>query len=304
MAFSCSLYLVALALLINNFKQLKMKKITLLLSAMLLTFAAQSQTLLTQSADPVNVTDGGVACWDSTGGTYSENNFYRAYDLSDFGVTGAFVISEVQYGQGSADDGKLINLNIYTADTDALESATLTFVASASHISSSADDLSLVTVPLVATIPAGSIVVFEVNAPDSGTNTGETYFPGINLVGEDDDSYLSAVDCSIISPTKTSDIGFPDNQYVMNVLGDELLSVGENLAASVSVYPSPATDVLNVQLPSNVVVQNSSLVSVLGKTTGVTLSNGVMNVSGIAPGVYFLNLETNMGTYTQKVIKQ
>lgn len=281
-----------------------MKKITLLLSAMMLTLAAQSQTLLTQSDDPVNVTDGGVACWDNVGLTYSENSFYRAYVLDDFGVTGSFVISEVQYGQGTADDGKLINLNIYTANTDDLATATLTLIGGTTHISSSADDLSLVTEPLVATIPAGSIVVFEVNAPDSGVNTGETFFPGINLIGENDDSYLKAVDCSINEPTTATTIGFPDNQYVMNVLGDELLSVGDNLAEMVSVYPSPATDVLNVKLPSNVVLQNSALVSILGKTTGVTLSNGVMNVSGIAPGVYFLNLETNMGTYTQKVIKQ
>ncbi|WP_347372961.1 T9SS type A sorting domain-containing protein [Aequorivita sp. Q41] len=281
-----------------------MKKITLALVAVMLTFAAQSQTILTQSADPVNVVDGGVACWDNVGLTYSENSFFRAYYLTDFGVNGDFAVSEVQYGQGSADDGKLINLNIYTADTDDLAVANLNLIASTTHTSSSADDLSLVTVPMTATIPAGSIVVFEVNAPSSGTNTGETFFPGVNNAGEDDDSYLSAVDCAITEPTTTSAIGFPDNQYLMNVVGDDLLSVGENLAEVVSVYPSPATDVLNIKLPTNIEVQNSSLVSVLGKTTGVTYSNGTMNVSGIAPGVYFLTLDTNLGSYTQKVIKQ
>ncbi len=281
-----------------------MKKITLAVVALMVAFATQAQVILTQSVDPVNVTDGGVACWDSTGGTFSNNSFYRAYVLDDFGVTGDFVITEVQYGQGSADEGKQIFVNIYTADTDDLAVATLSFVATGSHTSTAADDLSLVTVEVDATIPAGSIVVFEVNAPDSGTNTGETFFPGINNAGENDDSYLAALDCAITEPTPATAIGFPDNQYVMNVIGDEVLSVGENLASSVSVYPSPATDVLNVKLPSNLEVLNSSLVSVLGKTTGVTYSNGVMNVSGIAPGVYFLNLETNMGTYTQKVIKQ
>ncbi len=69
MAFCSSVYLVALTLLINNIKYFKMKKITLLLSAMLLTFAAQSQTLLTQSADPVNVTDGGILLVELTAKT-------------------------------------------------------------------------------------------------------------------------------------------------------------------------------------------------------------------------------------------
>lgn len=281
-----------------------MKKITLLAFAVILTVAVQAQTLLTQSLDPVTVTDGGVACWDATGGTYSNNSFFRAYDMADFGVSGSFVISEVQYGQGTADDGKIINLNIYTASSTDVASATLSLVGSTTHVSSAADDLSLVTVPMAATIPAGSIVVFEVNAADSGTNTGETYFPGINAVGENDDSYLMAADCGLTTPATTTSIGFPDNQYVMNVLGDEVLSVGDNLSEVVSVYPNPASTVLNVKLPSNIEVNSASLVDVLGKTTGVEYSNGEMNVSGIALGIYILKLETNFGSYTQKVVKQ
>lgn len=281
-----------------------MKKITLLAFAVILTVAAQAQTLLTQSLDPVTVTDGGVACWDGTGGTYSSNSFFRAYDLADFGVSGSFVISEVQYGQGTADDGKIINLNVYTASSTDLTSATLSLVGSTTHVSSAADDLSLVTVPMATTIPAGSIVVFEVNAPDSGTNTGETYFPGINAAGENDDSYLMAEDCGLTTPNTTTSIGFPDNQYVMNVLGDEVLSVGDNLSEVVSVYPNPASTVLNVKLPSNIEVKRASLIDVLGKTTGAEYSNGEMNVSGIAPGIYILKLETNFGSYVQKVVKQ
>ena len=73
-----------------------MKKITLLLSACMLSVAIQAQTLLTQSNDPVNVTDGGVACWSSPtnggDGTYSNNSFYRAYVLDDFGITGDFLM--------------------------------------------------------------------------------------------------------------------------------------------------------------------------------------------------------------------
>ncbi len=280
-----------------------MKKITLLVITIMLSVASQAQTLLTQSGDPVNVTDGGVACWDNAGGSYSANSFLRAYDLSDFDVTGSFEITEVQYGQGSADDGKIINLNIYTASEIDLTFAELTLIGGTTHTSSAADDLSLIKVPLELTIPAGSIVVFEVNAGDSNGNAGETYFPGVNVAGETDFSYLMAEDCGISEPTPVGEVAGPE-YYVMNILGNQVLSVGTNLADVVSVYPSPATDVLNIKLPSSVDVKSVSLINVLGKTTGVTYSNGEMNVSGLAAGVYFLNIETNLGAYTQKVVKQ
>lgn len=281
-----------------------MKKITLFTLSLMLSLVTQAQTLLTQSVDPVTVSVGGVACWNGGTGEYSENSFFRVYDLADFGVSGSFEISEVQYGQGSADEGKLIILNIYTASSTDLTSATLTFVGGTDHVSSSADDLSLVSVPLNVTIPAGSIVVFEVNAPSSGTNIGETYFPGFNAAGENDDSYLQAVDCGLVTPNTTTSIGVPDNQYVMNVVGDEVLSVGDILSEVVSVFPSPATTVLKIKVPSNIEIKGASLYDVLGKAVGVVYSDGEMNVSGIEPGIYILNLETNFGSYTQKVIKQ
>ncbi len=281
-----------------------MKKITLFAFSLMLSVFAQAQTLLTQSVDPINVTVGGVACWDGTSGTYSNNSFFRVYDLADFGVSGSFLISEVQYGQGTADDGKVVTLNIYTSDSTDLTSANLTIMGSVDHISSSSDDLSLVTEEINVLIPSGSIVVFELNAPDSGTNTGETFFPGINEAGENDDSYLQAVDCGLENPNTTTSIGFPDNQYVMNVLGDEILSVVDNLSEVVSVYPNPASTVLNVKVPSNIEINRAYLIDVFGKTIEAVYSNGEMNVSGIAAGIYILKLETNFGFYIQKVLKQ
>ncbi|WP_310992626.1 T9SS type A sorting domain-containing protein [Aequorivita marina] len=95
------------------------------------------------------------------------------------------------------------------------------------------------------------------------------------------------------------------SDFVMTVSGEcNPLSVGDNLLSEVSVYPSPATDVLNISLPSNVEVESATLFSILGENTGVSYSNGKMNVSGLSSGVYFLNLETNLGAYTQKIVKQ
>lgn len=281
-----------------------MKKITLLAVAFVFAITAQAQITLTQSLDPVTVDDGGVACWDSTGGTYSQNSFWRAYDLADFGVTGSFELSSVEYGQGSADDGKEITLNIHTADNIDLSVATLTLVATATHISSSADDLSLISEAISGTVPAGSIVVFEVSAGDSGVNVGETYFPGNNSAGENAPSYLSAADCGITSPTPVGDV-VPDAEfYVMNVIGEEVLGVNDNLSDVVSIYPNPAVNELNVNIPSNIEINSAVLYDVLGKDTGLKLVNGSFNTSNLARGVYMLNIQTERGSLTEKIVKR
>lgn len=99
-------------------------------------------------------------------------------------------------------------------------------------------------------------------------------------------------------------IGEPFPSLAWTLTGTETIGIEDNLAESVSVFPNPATSVLNISLPSNIEVTNSSLIDMLGRTTGVVYNNGEMNISGLAPGVYILNLETTAGSYTQKVIKQ
>lgn len=99
-------------------------------------------------------------------------------------------------------------------------------------------------------------------------------------------------------------IGEPFPSFAWKMTDEERLSVGDNFAEMVSVYPNPATDVININLPASVEVVSSSLVDILGKTTGVTYQNGQMNIGALAQGVYFLNLETNQGSFTQKIVKQ
>ncbi|MCX7549133.1 T9SS type A sorting domain-containing protein [Xanthomarina sp. F1114] len=278
------------------------KNYILFLFSLLFVGVLTAQTTLTQSVDPLNVTDGGVACWNSGDGTYSENSFLRAYNLADFGVTDDFEVSSVQYGQGSADDGKVITVSIYTASSDNLGSATLTLIASADHTSSSADDLSLVTVPLTATIPAGSTIAFEVTAGDSGTNAGETFFPGINAAGENDDSYLVAVDCGMATPTTATVIGFPDNQYVMNVVGD-VLGIEEYSLNNLSIYPNPINDVLNIQLNEAIKIKDVKVYSITGQIVIQGQNQRKLNVSQLNPGVYLLKIQTDRGDITRKIIK-
>lgn len=278
------------------------KNYILFLLIVLFVWVGQAQVVLTQSVDPNSVTDGGVACWSSASGEYRENSFFRAYNLADFSVAGDFEIGSVQYGQGAADDGKVITVNIYTATSDNLTTATLTLVQSATHISSSADDLSLITVPITATIPAGSTIAFEVLAGDSGTNTGETFFPGINAAGENDDSYIMSTGCSINAPATLASIGFGDNQYVMNVV-ENILSVDEFSLERVSVFPNPVLNELHIDLHNSIQVESAKIYSITGQVVLQVQDKKDIDVSSLNPGVYLLRVETTKGTLTRKIVK-
>jgi len=277
-----------------------MKKITLLIASFLVASVGFAQITLTQSVDD-SVVEDGVACGVASSAT-AQNNWWRSYNLADFpAVTGSFEITSVEFGVGQVDFGDAnLFINIYSTDA-AFPGGNLTLLTDAAPTVTSAD--------------VGSIVVAVFDTPVTVSNTDEIV---VELVGLDDDivafrigqnelgetgvSYLSALDCSINEPTPIADIGFPDN-IILNLIGDNVLAIGDNLAEVSSVYPNPTINVLNVKLPSNVDVLEANLYDILGQNTGLRLVNGTMNTANLARGVYILNVETSAGTLTQKVIK-
>jgi hypothetical protein len=94
--------------------------------------------------------------------------------------------------------------------------------------------------------------------------------------------------------------------HVFSIVGqcDPLLSVGENIGDLVSIFPNPTQDVLNVSVPSTVKINNVVLYDVVGKNTGLTLDNGTINTSSLARGIYILNIQTDRGALTEKIVKQ
>jgi len=80
-------------------------------------------------------------------------------------------------------------------------------------------------------------------------------------------------------------------------------SVVENPANTISIYPNPATTVLNVEAEGYSTIE---IVNLLGQTvyTANTTSNMQINVSNLNNGVYFVRLNGANGTATQKFIKK
>ncbi len=275
-----------------------MKKITLLLLAVAFSFTTNAQTILSQNTDEVFV-PGGVSC----GG--GDNQWYREYVLPDEGVTFAnIVILGAEFGIEAIDGPETLTINVYegAGGFPAGFPGSLTLLDTVDVTVDVGNIGSKVSVdfPNAIEIAGTSTLVVEIVQP---TASGNNLFLGATAE-ETKVSWIASTQCSVTVPVTMDDVGFPDAHHLINLVIDEVLSVGDNLAEVSSIYPNPMTNELNVKVPSNVEITNATLFDILGKDTGVKTVNGTMNTSSLTAGIYMLKVETSAGTFTQKVIKQ
>tara|TARA_R110002072_G_scaffold175538_3_gene331380 strand:+ start:10356 stop:11183 length:828 start_codon:yes stop_codon:yes gene_type:complete len=275
-----------------------MKKITLFFAAVLFSVTIQAQTTLTHNTDDIITSTNSVAC---QGG---DNLQARVFILGDFGITGDFEISEGALGVQSISADVNLTVNIYEVD-DLFPAG---FPGSATLLGSQVvtvpfgSDLTIVeyTFDTPVLVPAGTErILVEVSQELDGIS----WFIG-GTAAQTDHPWLASVQCEVLEYLAPADIGFPDAHYYINVTGEEVLSVGDNLADVVSIFPVPATDVLNVKVPSSIEISEVTLHDLLGRNTGAIFSNGAINVSDLSRGVYMLTVKTTEGTLTQKVVKK
>ena len=277
-----------------------MKKITLLAVACLFAATSFAQVTLTYNTDTTVTATNSVGC---PGG---DNNWARNFLVADFPALPAnYQIVRGTIGVQSSDGANEdILVNVYSSDDG--------FPASFPSGGATLEGSQVVTIPGGTTeasvdfdfdtpvvIPPGTLaVIVEVH-----TDLGIQFFIG-GTNAETADGYLKSDQCATPDYVTTTSIGFGDAHFLINVEAEELLGVGDNIEELVSVYPNPAANVLNVDVPSNVEVLGANLYDVLGKDTGVSLDNGSMNTSSLSRGVYILNVTTSAGTLTKKVVKE
>ena len=262
----------------------------------------ESMVIITQSNTQTIESGAEIACASPT--SFRDNWLYRDFDLAnDHGITGAFEVTSVEFAIGpiTTPAGFNITVTLYST-TDPFPPLSGTMQGQAIHLATNGDAESMISLPLAATIPAGERMIMEVSIIDDLTDTNFMRF-GCNNDGETGPSYIDAPACGTTGITPFSALGLTQG-VVWNVIGDEVLGVGDNALSKISVYPNPASDVLNVNVPANLEVKGAILYDVLGKNTGIQLVNGTMNTSSLARGIYMLNVNTNAGTFTKKVIKQ
>lgn len=81
-------------------------------------------------------------------------------------------------------------------------------------------------------------------------------------------------------------------------------SIDTTLAGSFSVYPNPAKDVLNIANSIGAEINTVTVSDINGRTVKQFGSVSQINISDLNAGVYFVNISSNEGSLTKKVVKQ
>ncbi len=85
-------------------------------------------------------------------------------------------------------------------------------------------------------------------------------------------------------------------------------SVNSPLAGSFSVYPNPAKDVLNISNSISAEINSITIADINGRTIKQFDANGSVdsqiNIGDLNAGVYFVNIHSNEGSLTKKIVKQ
>ena len=304
-----------------------MKKITLTLAAFALVFTAFAQDVvierITDNTTALITTNGdedaGVYCSDFFTleedvilGSFTFPGFYSsATEIGDLLLGGDFFIYVDGGGFPDSDPttaDALVNLTnvqlgagLELRIVDDLEAGWIVNVTAANggtQVTLPAGDYWVAFAPAVV---GGSAGAGRWNWNGSFTTQTGIFPANESLIIDSDDLFgAGATDWTGISSLIGAD--FPS--FGLTLTNEEAAGLGENDLVGASVYPNPATNVINVDFSSNVELKSAVLFDVLGKNTGAALVNGSMNIADLAAGVYILNIETNNGSLTQKVIKQ
>lgn len=92
-----------------------------------------------------------------------------------------------------------------------------------------------------------------------------------------------------------------------NIVFDSNLGTNEVLASQFSVYPNPASNVINISNADNILVNGVEILDMNGRTVkSVKLDNvteAQINVAELSAGMYLMNITSDNGTTTKKIVK-
>jgi hypothetical protein len=86
-----------------------------------------------------------------------------------------------------------------------------------------------------------------------------------------------------------------------------VLSTNNFLASKLSVYPNPATNVINISSTINTTINKVEMTDLNGRvvmTQNVNATSGQIAIADLATGVYMMKISTDQGTAVKKIVKQ
>jgi subtilisin family serine protease len=174
------------------------------------------EVTITHSVSQEIIQGNSVSCNSGLGN--AENGYLRTFTLEDFDITSDFNVTSVSFGVESATVTQPMTVKLYTLEGSAVVYDNMTLIGS-TVTTLQAQQLSMVSVPVEGTAPAGSTLVVELDSPNL-QDIGGFFFPGSNNLGQTSSTYLRSETCGVNQPTPTEQIGFPGMHLVMNVTGD------------------------------------------------------------------------------------
>jgi Zn-dependent metalloprotease len=210
---------------------------------------------ITHSLDQSIMEYNSVACWNGVDAT-TDNSFWRAFNLLDFGISGNFEVSNVEIGLEViffVYTDLQLTVNLYTSEGGLFPTGMLNFIGGATYAIEE-QAYTMLSLPVTGVAHVGSELVVEIFSPG-----GSFFIIGSNNLGQTGPSYLSAWECGFTSPIDLADLGFPDMHIVMNVTGTY-----ENICPWLSVMPHIG-------------------VTPMGSSTDVSV---MVDADGLYPGIY------------------
>lgn len=80
-----------------------------------------------------------------------------------------------------------------------------------------------------------------------------------------------------------------------------LLTSNEFVQQNFNIYPNPTSDILNISLENNLVLEHVTIYNNLGQAVKTTTEN-VIDLSYLEKGLYFVEVTTNQGKATKKLV--
>ena len=186
--------------------------------------------VITQSASQTITALNSGSC--NNGGIHTDNSYWRAFNMATFTGSRQYNVTSVSFGVEVANVTQQVLVRLYTTTNFPTGfPGSLTPIASTIIDVTNAQSGTMVTTPLVATVPAGtSQLVMELFTPDGQAT--RSFFVGSNAAAQTGPSYISARDCGLATPTDVATTSFSSMHIVFDVNG----SCG---AATSTPTPSP-----------------------------------------------------------------
>lgn len=239
----------------------------------------------------------------------SDNIFFRTYVPSEFGIEQTFDITGVNFlasfnDIGGTDPTVTATIRIYTSDVP-FPDGPLNQLGSKQFEVTAADDNTLIEVlfdnPISVTVETEVIIALDIPASPDPPNH-YAFLIGANEAGETAPGYLESQGCSITPPFAFDDLTSEANHIIFNLIGNQVLSIDDNILSNISIYPNPTSDYIKFKLPSGVTINETTVYDALGRITETNFSNNQVDITALSKGIYTLKVHTNKGMLVEKLV--